>query len=555
MQKRWKIKVLTEKAKILSKELDLSPIVVQVLLNRNLLESELKEFLNPQDASLHSPFLLPDINVAVERIKKAILEKEKILIFGDYDVDGVTSLTIFNEYIKDTGADFSFYIPHRLNEGYGLNSRAIEDAALRGTSLIICFDCGTNSYQEIELAKKSKIDVIVVDHHKPKPGKNSPLAFINPKRADSNYPFKELSSGALSFKLVQALKNDDCFELLDLVSLSIVCDVVPLRGENRVLLHKGIQCLKSTKRPSINALCDASGVKQYNIDTFHLGFILGPRINAAGRVNSAKESLKMFMSQDYETAKNYAIKLGDYNRERRDIESKVLKEANISLEAEAENSHVLVVHNQGWHTGVLGIVASRLVDKHYKPVFVIGFDEALGRGSARSTESLNLMDVLKDCEDHLSAYGGHKKAAGIEIAYKDIEAFKKKINQVAKDMQSAQDLIPILNVDLELSFKDIGLGLATEIGKLKPFGEGNRMPVFVTREVSVKQLPKKINRNIFSVWLSQNGFTYEGTFFARNGFADMLKVGDKFDIAYSIELNYYHKTSRLILKDVIATKS
>jgi len=550
MRKRWKVKEFTEKAKSLAKELDLDPIIVQILLNREIKEEDFRFFLNPSPSSFFCPHLLPDIEIAIDRIKKAVRKGEKVSLFGDYDVDGITSLAIFYDYIKNQPVETSFYIPHRLKEGFGLNKDAIKRIKRQGTNLLICFDCGTNSLEEIELAKALGIDTIVVDHHQPKEGYNFPFAFINPKRKDSRYPFNNLSSAALTFKLVQALKQSSCLNLLDLVALSIVCDVVPLKGENRALLKEGLKWLKRTNRLALNVLCQTSGVKIENIDTFHLGYILGPRINASGRVDSAKYALEIFLTQDIVQARKLAYKLEEYNRLRRDIENVVLREAEETLARDYGDFSAIVVHKEGWHHGILGIVASRLVDKYYRPTFVIGFEQQRGRGSARSIANFNLMEALGHCEQYLANYGGHKKAAGIEIFYKDVDGFKQRIGEVAKKLLSPQDLIPVLDIDLEIEFKDISLELAIALEKLKPFGEGNPLSLFLTRKVSVKQAPKLINSGMYSIWLTDSKYTYEAIFFERNEFLDLVNYGKDLDIVYALEENRFHNSVKLVLKDV-----
>ena len=550
MRKKWNIRKLSVRAKQLGDKYNLDPVAVQLLINREIDESEFLPFLNGTGYSAHSPDTLPDIGKASKRIAAAIKKKEKIILFGDYDVDGLTSLAVFYDYIKDTAADFSFYVPHRIKEGFGLNRDALKKAKEAGASLIISFDCGTNSYEEIEHASSLGIDTIVVDHHQPKTGRTPSYAFINPKRKDSKYPFEYLSSAGVTFKLVQALKGGDCSHLLDLVALSIVCDVVPLRGENRYLLKEGIKLLRTTQRPSISALCGIAGLKQDNIDVFHIGYILGPRINASGRVNTAYDALNMFLSEDNSSALKYAKMLDGHNRLRRSIESSVLKEAQDYVSADIEDNPVLVVYNEGWHYGILGIVASRLVDKYYRPAFVIGFNNGIGKGSARSIEGFNLMNALGHCEDYLSSYGGHKKAAGIEILYKDVEDFRKIINEVARNTLKPTDLLPSIDIDLEIMFSQINGNLVSNIYSLKPFGEGNPQPLFITRNVSIKQPPKKVTNGMHSVWIENSGLTYEGVFFSRNDFSDIFNNGKSFDIVYSLEKNTYHNSIRLNIKDV-----
>ncbi len=550
MRKRWEVAPSTIDAVRLAKKYDLNPLIVQLLINRKVEESDFFTFFDSEKSNLHSPQLLPDIEKAQERINKAIKEKEKIFLFGDYDVDGLTSLVIFYDYIKKKNVDFSFYIPHRIKEGFGLNKEALKKIKEEGASLVISFDCGTNAYEEIRFAKKLGIDIIVVDHHKPKDGQTPSYAFINPKRIDGKYPFEYLSSAGVTFKLVQVLEGKEREDLLDLVALSIVCDVVPVVGENRVLLKEGLRCLKNSFRFSIDALCEVSGIKKENIDVFHLGYILGPRINASGRVNTARDALEMFIAEDFPSAKRYALGLEKYNNLRRDIETAVLREAEEFAGGNLEDNYVLVLYKEGWHHGVLGIVASRLVEKYYRPSFVIGFNEGLGKGSARSIERFNLMEALGYCEDYLFAYGGHKKAAGIEIFYNDVEKFKEKLNEIAQKILKSSDLIPAINIDLEIGFKEISFSLVEGIEKMRPFGEANPIPLFLTRNVNIKHPPKKINSGLCSVWLTKDNLTYEGIFSVRDDFSNIFKYGKSFDIVYRLEKNSYYNSIRLFIRDV-----
>ncbi|MDD4182768.1 MAG: single-stranded-DNA-specific exonuclease RecJ [Candidatus Omnitrophica bacterium] len=544
----WKIKEVTPQAKLLSQKHNISVYLAQILLNRSIEEKELPAFLSHNIESLHSPFLLPDIQKAIRRIEKAIEDKEKIIVVGDYDVDGVTSLAIFNEFVKGHQNLFSFYIPHRVNEGYGLNTDVIEKAKKDNQTLLIAFDCGTNSLKEIELAHSYGIDAIVIDHHHPKEGLNKAYAFINPKRSDCNYPFKDLSAGALAFKFLQALTKKDCSEALDLVALSLVCDVVPLKGENRILLKEGLRVLRVSKRPAIEALCKVAKIRQENISTFHIGYILGPRINASGRVASAHDSLQMFLSEDRGNVLNIALKLQEYNLKRKAIEMNILKEAEQKIEQDASNEYAIVVSGENWHSGVLGIVASRLADKYYRPSFVISFDDISGRGSARSIHSVHLMEALKECASSLSGYGGHKKAAGLEIFKEGLEEFKQRINTYIKNNTKPIDLIPILDIDLRLNFSDVSMGLIEELERLEPFGEENTKPMFISCSICKKNKPKRINSG-YSIWLSDGEKTLEGAIYDKE-ILEVIEYAENFDIAYSLDKNNYHNEPLLVIRDV-----
>lgn len=546
-RKTWKIGDLTQGVKELANQYGISQVLAQTLLNRDVKASEFNSFLNPSLRNLYSADLLPDMDKATLRIRRAVENKERILIFGDYDVDGITSLAIFHEFIKDFPDSFSFYIPHRTKDGYGLNVEAIKEAKESNTNLIIAFDCGTNAFEEVKLASSLGIDMIIVDHHQPHGNLGNVCAFINPKRKDSTYPFSDLSSAALSFKLLQALKQDDCRSVLDLVALSLVCDVAPIKGENRILLKEGLRLLKETSRIPIKALCNISSIKQHNIDVFHIGYILGPRINASGRVAHAQEALKMFLTDSEEEAYSLASKLQGYNKLRRDIESRILREAE-SRAQDLSQDHAIIVHNEGWHAGVLGIVASRLADKYYRPSFVISFeDDNRGVGSARSIHSVDLAKVLGECSQFLHTYGGHRKAAGIQIFKEELEPFKEKINSLIKENSTPHDFIPVLGIDLKLDFKDIDISLVDEIDKLKPFGEENSEPLFVSYDIIKKSDPKKVNNGYF-LWFSDGEMTFEGMIFDKD-ILEIVNYGSQFNIVYSLARNTYHNQPRLIIRD------
>ncbi len=543
----WKVKELNPKARELAKIYGMSTFLVQIFLNRGIKQEDFKNVLNPKFSSLHCPSLLPDIEKAVARIKQAVKEKEKVLVFGDYDVDGITSLAIFHEFSKEFSSLFSFYIPHRVEEGYGLNREAIARAKEEEVSLIITFDCGTGAVEEIALAESLKIDVIVVDHHLIGENSIKPFAFVNPKRKDSKYPCKDLSAGALSFKLLQALTDSLPEQVLDLVALSLVCDVVPLKGENRALLRGGLEAIRQSPRLAIKALCKAGSLKQENIDTFHIGYILGPRINASGRVAHARESLELFLTEDENKAHDLASKLGEYNKLRRSIEAQILKEAEQRIGDDGGSEHAIVVSGDGWHPGVLGIVASRLADKYYRPSFVFSLDQDSGKGSARSIESVHLIEMLDRCADSLLAYGGHSKAAGVEIEREEVENFREKINALIKEDLSPQDFIPTISVDALIDFSNIDMELAEGLEKLKPYGEGNSKPLFAAYNVSKKGAPKKIN-SFYSLWLENSERTYEAICYDKD-ILEIIDYADSFDIVFSLQVNYYHNAPKLTIRD------
>lgn len=547
-RRHWKIKDNHSNLNNRAQEAKVSSALAQVLLNRGLNLKNLDLFLNPSIEFLHSPTSFKDMDKAVLRIKEAIKKSEKVFVVGDYDVDGVTSLAIFHEFAKNYPGIFSFYIPHRVEEGYGLNNAIIKKAKDEEASLIIAFDCGTNAIEEIELATSLEMDFIIIDHHHPLVDSHPCLAFVNPKRKDQNYPFADLSAGAISFKLLQALTEKPCHEVLDLVALSIICDVAPLKGENRILLRHGLEVIKKTERLAIKALCQVSKIRQANIEAFHIGFILGPRINACGRIAEAMSAFELFTSSDWDKVYSIALSMDKYNRQRKTIESGILKEADSLVQKHFFNDdYAIVVSGDNWHQGVLGIVASRLADKYYRPAFVISFDDQSGKGSARSIHSVHLMETLDQCSGHLDVFGGHRKAAGIHIKKTEIEAFRKKINEVIKGAISKEDLIPILEIDAQLDFSQIDIKLALDLEQLKPFGEENSKPLFVTRFINKKAAGQKVNSG-FSLWLSNGSLTFEGIVYDKD-VLDIIRCSDAFDIVFTLERNAFHNVPKLVIKD------
>lgn len=550
MLKRWRIKSqVSEKVRLLGKEYSISPVVIQLLLDRGI--DNFKDFLYPSVNSLFEPSLLPDIDKGVERVRRAIESGEHIFIYGDYDVDGITSLTILNEYLKHTKAKYSFYIPHRLYEGYGLNKKAITEIKDRGAKLIVCLDCGTNSYEEVSYAKQLGIDIVIIDHHQPKDGLNIPYAFINPRRKDSLYPFKELSSACLAFKFVQMLGNRHFNELMGLAALSVVCDVVPVIGENRIILSEGIKILRKAPWLAIKSLCKVAGIKTESIDVFHLGYILGPRINSSGRMESAHLSLDLFLCDDDRRADFIAQQLNNHNKMRQNIEANIMREAVARVEGlNLLDNYALVIEGNNWHIGVLGIVASHLVERYYRPTFVLSCNEKIAKGSGRSPEAFPLIDALNQCSQYLHNYGGHKKAAGVEIFNCNIDMFRNELNLLAKKMLTKDDLTPLLEIDLELLFSDVDISLAENINLMKPFGESNPEPLFITRRVKVKAPPQKINNGMFNVWLTDGRYVFEGVFYEKDGFRYFFEKGGNLDIVYNLRKNNFYNAVKLFIRDI-----
>ncbi|MDD5422570.1 MAG: single-stranded-DNA-specific exonuclease RecJ, partial [Candidatus Omnitrophica bacterium] len=489
MRKIWRIKDPDPLAQdCLSSALNISKITAQLLANRGVTDAALaSDFLRSSLSSCHDPFLLKDMDKAVYRIKKAIAGNEKMLVYGDYDVDGMTGVTILYSALKNLGAIVDSYIPNRLEEGYGLNTNAIKRAHKDGVTLIITVDCGITSFKEIEHAGAINIDVIVTDHHEIVESRiPSAYAVVNPLQESCSYPFKHLAGVGIAYKLVKALYENTPFfaeDFLDLVSLGTVADIAPLIGENRTLTKYGLDELNRRGRVGLKALMDVSGLKDKDISSGHIGFMLGPRINAMGRIGSPQKALELLLSDDSSAAAKIAKIMDAENRSRQKIEAKILDEALSKVEREVNFKYhrVIVLASEGWHSGVIGIVASRIADRFYRPTILISLDGKLGKGSGRSIDRFHLFEYLFRCREILSGFGGHEAACGITIEKDRIDDFRDRINEeVSKDVDE-NVFIPGLDIDIDIPLSMLSENVISEIESLSPFGPDNPRPVLASR--------------------------------------------------------------------------
>ena len=557
MTKRWIIaptNLLLHKS--ISDALSIHPIIVQLLINRQITSvAQAKMFLASDMASLHNPFLLTDMDSAVARIKLAQIQSEKILIYGDYDVDGVTSSALLRRLLNHLGIQSVNYIPHRMEEGYGLNQEVAEFARAQGIHLLITVDCGINAFAPIEAINAAGIDVIVIDHHEPEGSKLPPaLAVIDPKRQDCLYPFKNLSAVGLVAKLMQAILGHIPLEDLDLVALGTVADVVPLQGENRIFVKNGLPCIEATKKPGLRALLEVAKISGKKMKPYYIGFILGPRLNAAGRMDSATISLDLLLSENPADAYALACSLEAHNLSRQKMQSEVVEEALNMIEADEvlKAQDIIVVYKEGWHKGVLGIVASRIVDKYYRPTVVISVEDGVGTGSARSVDGFHLYEALTSCAGILENYGGHKRAAGLRLKGNNIEAFRQAINDYARKSLPQEKFIPSLEIDGEIPLSAIDLNLMELINSMEPYGEGNPTPVFCSKGLTVKSIPALMGKDTIKFWVSDGTKTISAVGFGMGSFKDMVKMGAQVDLAYTLSIDDWNKapTVQLVLKDI-----
>ena len=545
--------------RLLSESLGISSIIAQLLLNRGIQDiNQAKTFLTGDIAELYDPFLMKGMLEAVERLKQAIRHKEKVFIHGDYDVDGVTAVALLVSTLRNFGIEAIYYIPDRLAEGYGLSSAGVKKAINKGADIVITVDCGISSYEEVEFLNAHNIDVIITDHHEIQEALPRAYSIINPLQRDCAYPDKNLSGVSLAFKLCEALSsefnNRDVWKKLDLVSMGTISDVVPLLGENRILVKEGLNQLKNGSiNKGLNALIEASGLKSKTVGSFEIGYILGPRINATGRIGSAETAVELLLTEDDTKAMKLAKTLNDANRERQRIESFTLKAAMEKIDADTEfrDRKVIVLDNEDWHAGVIGIVASRISDKFYRPTILISTKGGIGKGSGRSIERFHLFEALIECRDILKEYGGHKYACGFTIFEDNLDQFKETINKIADEALSHEDLIPRISVDMEISLSSLDYHIVEDISRLEPFGERNPEPLFCSRNLRLVRAPKIIKGDHIKLWVTDGNKNFEAIGFglAKNySISELFERYTEFDIAYTTSFNTWQGLNSIQLK-------
>ncbi|MGG2095308.1 single-stranded-DNA-specific exonuclease RecJ [Bacillus sp. S13(2024)] len=491
---RWKEKYTNEElVGQLANKLQLSPLVTSLLLNRGFdTEEKIVDFLNTEQQEFHDPFLLEGMDRTVERIRQAIQNGEQILIFGDYDADGVSSTTVLFLALQELGADVEFYIPNRFTEGYGPNEEAFRWAHRAGFSLIITVDTGIAAVHEAQVAKELGVDLIITDHHEPPPELPEALAIIHPKLDGGVYPFHYLAGVGVAFKVAHALLGSVPEHLLEIAVIGTVADLVPLYGENRLLVQRGLKKLRTTQRVGLQALFKVANISQGDITEESVGFAIGPRINAVGRLEDATPAVHLLLSEDVEEAKELAQEIDELNKLRKDIVKQITEEAIVEVEAHypPEENKVLVLAKEGWNPGVIGIVASKLIDRFYRPTIVLSIDPEKGtaKGSARSIEGFDLYANLSDCRDILPHFGGHPMAAGMTLSMDDVDELRRRLNEQAAVQLSDEDFIAVTAVDAVCEVEDVTLAAIEEMQKLAPFGVGNPKPRIAVKDAGLESI-------------------------------------------------------------------
>ena len=559
---RWTLKTTPNITTVqqLSKDLSIDDTLSKLLVQRGISTfEEAKKFFRPSLEELHDPFLLKDMNLAVSRIEKAIANNENILIYGDYDVDGTTSVSLVASYLKTITTSISTYIPDRYDEGYGISYQGIDFAADNNFSLIIALDCGIKAIDKVAYATKKKVDFIICDHHKPGPKIPDAVAVLNPKRVDCSYPYDELCGCGVGFKLVQALASkrgqtiEDLTQYLDLVAIAIAADIVPITGENRVLTYFGLQVINSNPRNGIKAIIQEVHKKVLTITD--VVFIIAPRINAAGRIKHGNAAVQLLTEANFEQALEFAKAINQYNTERRVLDAQITKEALLQIEENKEKEQFTsVVFNETWHKGVIGIVASRLIETYYRPTLVFTKSGNKLAASARSVKGFDVYEALEQCSEFIEQFGGHKYAAGLTLDPEMYTAFKNKFEEVVKNTIDRELLIPEITIDASLELSDISPKFFRILQQMGPFGPQNMKPVFSTTSVRDNGYGKTVGADKSHLKLNiiygADKKTYNAIGF---GLGNKMKfIQNNFDIAYSLDENEWNgRTSlQLLLKDI-----
>ena len=558
MKKKWQIYEIDEqKIEKISKKYNINKLLATILVNRKIDEKNIEIFLNPTRKNFHDPFLLPDMNIAVDRIIKAVENKEKIIIYGDYDVDGITSITVLKSFLEERGTHVDTYIPNRLEEGYGLNIPAVEKIAEQGYTLMITVDCGISGIEEIEHANSLGIETIVTDHHEVGDSLPNALAVVDAKRKDNQYPCRDLAGVGVVFKLIQAigikleLEEKEYLKYLDIVCIGTISDIVPLVDENRVIAKLGLMLVQQTRNIALRSLLISSGYK--NIDSNTISFGVAPRINACGRMGHADEALNLFLSKDIYEVNELTQKLNNYNKIRQEKEKIIYEEAVKQIEKNKLNEKsAIIVGGENWHHGVIGIVSSKITDLYFKPSILLCYEGDIAKGSGRSIPGFDLHDALMKCQDTIEKFGGHSMAIGITIKKNKFKEFSEELEKVAKDAK-VDEIIPIINIDAKINLNEINKEMVESLKQLEPFGEGNKMPIFAFKNLKIDSIRALTEGKHIKMTLKDGNNIINAIGFNLGYLSNEYRIGDKINVVGNLEINTFNGVDNLQIniKDVM----
>ena len=545
MNKKWEFyEENNEKIIEIAKKHNISELLTKILVNRGIIDDkEIDTFLNPTRNDFYDPYLMPDMEKAVERIIKAINNQEKVMIYGDYDVDGITSITVLKKFLEERGLKTGHYIPNRLEEGYGLNENAIRSIAEQKYTLMITVDCGISGIEEVDLANQLGIETIITDHHEQLENLPNAYAIINAKRKDSQYPFRGLAGCGAVFKLIQAislrlgLEEKEFLKYLDIVCVGTISDIVPLVDENRVIAKLGLKLVAQTRNIGLRELILQSGYKK--IDSNTISFGVAPRINACGRMGYQEEALDLFLTNNIEEARKITTRLNSYNLERQTKEKDIFEQAIKELEKEdIEKLNTIVLSGDNWHHGVIGIVASKLTEKFYKPTILICFEDNIGKGSGRSLPGFDLHEALVETSAYLEKYGGHEMAVGLSLKKEKYNDFKLAFEEIAKS-KNIQQIIPVIKIDSIITAKDVNKKTIQDLEMLEPFGEKNKNPIFVYKNLKIDSIRALSEGKHLKLTLKDDNLLINAIGFNLGYLSEEYLIGDKIDIAGNLEINKY----------------
>ena len=552
-----------ETVRRLAREIKVSPLVARLLVQRGLADpAAAQAFLHPSLGQLHAPELMAGMREAVERLRRALDQHEKILIYGDYDVDGTMAVVVLLTALRMLGGDVEAYIPHRLTDGYGMRVPVVEEAAAKGFRVVISVDTGIREHEVLGRARELGVDCIVTDHHLPDQHLPPACAILNPRRADCGYPEKSLAGVGVAFKLAQALLGDRMTErllqsFLKVVSIGTIADVVPLLGENRVIARFGLEALRQPAQSGLTALIELSGLAGKEISAGDVGFRLAPRLNAAGRMENARDVIDLFTLPDAARTRQIAERLEGLNRERQQVEEEILRAivAQMGQRANLCEQYTLVLAGEGWHRGVIGIVAQRVVERYHRPALVIGIEDGVGVGSGRSIKSFHLLDALTSVGDLFQRFGGHAQAAGFALAVEHLPELTRRFEAQARNVLTVADLEPVLRVDAAVNLADVDWPLYEEIVQLEPFGMGNPTPVFGACGVRLVTTPRILQEKHLKLRVGTGTRTLDALGWGWAARTPSLAAGQQVDLAFTIEQNNFQQMAslQLVIKDLLAT--
>lgn len=559
MNKKWEYYQAEEKkVEEISQKFNVNRLLATILVNRNITQEEaIRVFLEPTRADFHDPYLLPDMKIAVERILKAIEYHEKVMIYGDYDVDGITSISVLKKFLEERGLTVDAHIPNRLEEGYGLNKEAIQEIVKQGYDLMITVDCGISGVEEVDYANSLGIETIVTDHHEPLDELPKAIAVIDPKRKNSQYPFNQLAGVGVVFKFIQAigmnlkLDEKEYLKYLDLVCVGTISDIVPLVDENRVIAKLGLKLVNVTQNLGLKYLLEVSGYKQ--IDSNTISFGIAPRVNACGRMGHENEALDIFLSNNINHVRELAEKLNEYNKVRQETEKRIVEEALAKIkEGNEDENNAIILGSTNWHHGVIGIVASKITETYFKPSILVCFEDELAKGSGRSIPGFDLHEALCRCSKELEKYGGHEMAVGLTLKKENFERFKQEFEKVAKESQ-IQEILPVIYIDDILATEDMKIDFVKQLKQLEPFGEGNKMPLFAYKGLRINSIRALTEGKHLKLTLKDENLVIDAIGFNMGERVEEYRIGDKVDVVGVLEINNFNgiENVQINLKDMM----